>query len=157
MNTCILEIQHFLSDLGFKLSVTLVINFLSLSVETFGVVLHIVHVFKGAFHEIRNDVESVGHVLSSLTVGTNPALAVITEEVKLATVQAAKDRNVLLSGLTLRHLTTYNLTGSKILRELWLHYIQVCHLLVDVHHRNINVLRVAKHSWILNSSFGSSP
>ena len=86
-----LQWQDFFTDLGFEVSITYVVNFLSLAVQRLCVLLNELQILDRTLHEWVDRVEFVGCVQRPNTVGANPEVALVTEVFKLASVKTAKD------------------------------------------------------------------
>ena len=90
-------------DLGFEISVRLVMDVLPLKVKLAGFAFDEVEIFKVVHHEGLNEIESVLLVDSVEAINANALPAIETEEVQLFSMQAAVYWHLLRSPVSQCH------------------------------------------------------
>jgi hypothetical protein len=75
----VLKAQYFFSDVVLEASVASVVDFLSLAMEGFSVLLDVHHAFNGAFEEAGDDVKSVSLMERSLAITADSDVTVVAK------------------------------------------------------------------------------
>ena len=103
MYTFLLKIEHLTSYLVLEGSVAVVIDFLSLAVELFGVVRYAFHLLNCALEQTLDNIESMVLMRVPLALTADPVQAIIAEVLQLQTVETAVDWNLVLVVVVLAH------------------------------------------------------